>query len=102
MASRLNLQAELEEMLGSEEVYFQPPESVRITYPAIIYKKSAGVGKHADNMTYIFKTRYKITIIDRDPDANWVQQMLDRFKHVYVEAEFVSDNLNHFNFTIYY
>ena len=102
MASRLNLQTELEEILGSKQVYFQPPESVHLKYPAIIYKKSAGAAKHADNIPYNFRNRYKITIIDKDPDADWVNKMLKRFKYVYVEAEYASENLNHFQFTMYY
>lgn len=102
MANRLNLHAELEEILGSDEVYFQPPESVRFKYPAITYKKSAGALFHADNFPYLFKTRYKVQIIDRNPDAQWVRKMLKKFKYISVESEFVSSNLNHFNFTIYY
>lgn len=37
MASRLNLQTFLEEILESRNVYFQPPESVKMKYPAIVY-----------------------------------------------------------------
>ena len=102
MASRLNLQDELEVMMDSKNVYFQPPESVRFKYPACTYKKSSGALKHADNFPYFFRTRYKVQIIDRDPDADWVQKMLNTFKYVAVESEFVADNLNHWNFTIYY
>jgi len=102
MASRLKLQRELETMLGSEEVYFQPPESVRLHYPAIIYKKQAGSSFHADNYSYVFRTCYDVTIIDYDPDADWVKKVLDRFKYVYVQPEFTSQNLNHFHFRIYY
>ena len=37
MASRLDLQTFLEELLESKNVYFQPPESVKMKYPAIVY-----------------------------------------------------------------
>ena len=37
MPSRLELQTLLEEILGSRNVYFQPPESVKMNYPAIVY-----------------------------------------------------------------
>ena len=40
MASRIKLQAKLEELLGSRNVYYQPPETLKIEYPAIIYSKS--------------------------------------------------------------
>lgn len=37
MGTRLELQNKLEELLGSRHVYFQPPESVKMEYPAIKY-----------------------------------------------------------------
>ena len=37
MANRLDLQALLEDLLGSRNVYYQPPESVKMNYPAIVY-----------------------------------------------------------------
>ena len=40
MASRLNLQDKLEEVLGSKQVYFQPPESLKLKYPCIVYSRS--------------------------------------------------------------
>ena len=102
MGTRLELQQELEEMLGSDEVYFQAPESIRLHYPAILYKKNAGDIKFADNYSYIFRDAYKITIIDRDPDATWTEKMLKRFKYIFVENQYTSDNLNHFQYRIYY
>ena len=102
MASRLSQKDELEEMLGSDEVYFQPPESVRLRYPAIVYKKNAAKVIHADDIPYHFRERYKITVIDRNPDADWVKKMLDRVKYIYIDTQFTSENLHHFNFTIYY
>ena len=40
MASRLNLHNELIKMLGTNNVYYQPPESIKMKYPAIVYSKS--------------------------------------------------------------
>ena len=40
MDSRPNLQAKLEEILGNKNVYFQPPESLKLNFPAIVYKRS--------------------------------------------------------------
>ena len=42
MASRLNLHNSLIEALGTKSVYFQPPESVKLVYPCIIYEESKG------------------------------------------------------------
>ena len=40
MKTRLELQNKLEELLGFRHVYYQPPESVKMEYPAIRYSKS--------------------------------------------------------------
>ena len=37
--TRLELQSVLEQTLGSRNVYFQPPASVKMKYPAIVYER---------------------------------------------------------------
>ena len=37
MRNRLDLQKIFEDILGSKNVYFQPPESLKMKYPAIRY-----------------------------------------------------------------
>ena len=39
MADRLDLQGLLEELLESRNVYYKPPESIKMQYPAIRYSK---------------------------------------------------------------
>ena len=39
MDRRLQLHEELCSVLGSRNVYFQPPETIKLTYPCIIYSK---------------------------------------------------------------
>jgi len=39
MAPRLELQEVLESLLGSRNVYFQPPLNLKMNYPCIIYKR---------------------------------------------------------------
>lgn len=100
MASRLSLQTTLENILGSRNVYFQPPESVSIKYPAIVYTRYDLNIKFANNNQYMFKKAYQITVIDENPDSIIVDKvselaLCDFARH------FVSDNLNHDVFIIY-
>ena len=37
MATRQELQTKLEDILGGRHVYFQPPESTKMEYPAIVF-----------------------------------------------------------------
>ena len=53
----------------SENVYFQPPSSVLMNYPAIVYERSSADTRHADNALYLHKCRYTVTVIDADPDS---------------------------------
>lgn len=103
MASRLNLHNELKEVLGSNNVYYQPPESFKIKYPCFVYKREQVDQKYADNYTYTHKHRYTVTYIDLDPDNNIVERMIDHhFMYLSVSRGFVSDGLYHQVFEIYY
>ena len=101
MADRLELQLLLEEILGSRNVYFQPPYNLQLQYPCIIYDRDNADSKFADNKLYSYTTRYKVTVIDLDPDsplpiqiANIPLCLYDRF--------YTSDNLNHDVFTLFF
>ena len=101
MGSRLELQGLLERVLGSKSAYFQPPENVKMSYPAIVYSLDDIWHDHADNLPYISKNAYQITLIDRNPESEFVSKIsslplcsFDRF--------YVTDNLNHWVFTMYY
>ena len=91
MASRLNLQKELEELLGSRNVYFQPPSSVQMKYPAIRYSLSTLQNSKA----------YELILIDPDPDSIFIDKLL-RLPYCRFDRCYPSDNLNHYVFTLYY
>ena len=102
MASRLNLQTELEEILGSRNVYFQPPESVKMQYDAIRYNLSGKNLRHADNKIYRKVNCYDGVVITRDPDSPIPDAILDHFEMISFGKPYTADNLNHFPFTLYY
>jgi hypothetical protein len=101
MASRLKLQEEFEQILKSENVYYNPPASVKMKYPAIVYSRSKIDNNHANNVVYNQKTAYNVTVVDPDPDSEIVKTVsklpLCRFSRHYV-----ADNLNHDTFILYY
>jgi hypothetical protein len=66
--TRLTLQGKLEEILGSRNVYYNPPESQKMNFPCIVYSLSFIQDIHADNMNYLDYTTYKITVISKNPD----------------------------------
>lgn len=101
MSNRLDLHEMLCEILGSRNVYFQPPESVRLTYPAIIYKRSNIRNRFADNRVYMQGDSYAITVITSDPDSDIVRTISNLPKCRY-DRGFVADNLYHTEFTLSY
>ena len=52
MENRLDLHEELCELLGSRHVYFQPPESIKLIYPCIVYSMSGVLKLNANNRLY--------------------------------------------------
>lgn len=101
MASRLELHEELCELLGSRNVYFQPPSSVKMKYPAIVYSLDALENRHANDLVYSTNTRYSLTYIDEDPESVKVRELL-KLPYCRFNRFYTSDNLNHYNYTIYY
>lgn len=100
---RLKLHAELVEILGIEKnVHFQPPETVKLKYPCIIYKRSNSDSQFADNKTYLNRVRYDVTLIDSDPDSDLPDKMIAHFPLCTENRAFTNDNLNHFSFNLYY
>ena len=94
MAQRSELQTLLVALLGSNNVYFQPPPNIKMQYPCIVYRRDAASTQYADNRLYKNTKRYQVTVIDDDPDslipdkvANLPLCSFDRF--------FTADNLNH-------
>lgn len=102
MDRRLQLQDELEQLLGSEEVNFQPPESIKLKYPCINYVKNAGDTLRADNSIYRRRQGYTVTAISRDPDNTLAEDILEHFLYCRYVRRFVVDNLYHDILELYY
>lgn len=101
MASRLKLQSKLEELLGTRNVYYQPPESLKMEYPGIRYSKSEISSRYADGIKYSNFTRYEIIVIDRRPDNSVIQKILELPLSSF-DRHYVSDNLNHDSIILYF
>ena len=101
MKSRLELQTMLEKLLGSRNVYFQPPESIKLKYPAIVYSLNNIRNIHASNAIHKKDMVYTLTYIDKDPDSENVEK-ISSLPYCEFDRFYTSDNLNHYIFTIYY
>lgn len=101
MGQRTQLQSLLETLLGSENVYFQPPASVEMQYPCIVYHRDIADTAYADDIPYRRTKRYQVTVIDRNPDSGIPDSVaqLSLCKH---SRFFTANGLNHDIFDLYF
>ena len=101
MASRLDLHEILCGVLNSRSCYFQPPSSVRMQYPAIRYSIKDVEKRSADDIAYRKLPCYELILIDKNPDSEFIEKLLDLPYCIY-DRHYESDNLNHDVFTLYF
>lgn len=97
---RLEFDAILRNIIGSN-VYFQPPENFKMHYPCIRYELSSIDALYADNLAYRFKKAYQVTVMDKNPDSTYPDELL-KLEYCRFERAYKADGLNHFVFKIYY
>lgn len=101
MGQRLKLNTLLIDTLGNSNVYYSPPPSIKMKYPAIRYERNNISKKSANNESYMKHTSYQLTVIYYDPDFDVVDKIASLPKCKYT-TEYTKDNLNHTIFTIEY
>ena len=110
MGTRLELQQVLEQIFvengmtessAHERVYFQPPETVKMTYPCIVYKLDRIDTRFANDSPYLHYKAYAVTIIDKNPDSI-LPDLVGALPMSSFTRSFTNDNLNHFVYRLYY
>lgn len=86
---------------GVRKVYFQPPENVKLEYPCIIFERNNGKRFDANNKLYNYRKSYSVLVIDKEPDSIIPDEVL-KIPFSSFNRFYVSDNLNHWSYTIYY
>lgn len=100
MGSRLLLHEKLKTILGNDNVYFQPPSSVNMHYPAIKYNLSDIRTDAADNINWYKKVnRYTVTLIHKNPDNDIVDKLIEN--NFSFDRFYATDGLNHYVFTYF-
>jgi hypothetical protein len=101
MAPRLDLHNILVGVLGSPNVYFQPPPSVNMKYPAIVYRRDDVDTVHANNKPYINTKRYQVTVIDPNVDSD-IPGKIAELPSCTFDRFYTAENLNHDVFNIFF
>ena len=82
--------------------YYQPPATVRMEYPCIVYDLSKIDSKYADNMSYARRRAYLLTLITRLPADSELDDIMDAFSYIRFDRHYTADNLHHYTFELYY
>lgn len=91
----------LHEVFGkSQQVYYDPPESLKMVYPAIVYVRKKIDTVNADNKKFMIYDRYQVTYIHKDKDDPMIDKILDLSLCEHVN-QFKADDLYHDVFTLY-
>lgn len=100
--TRSEVQHRLEELLGSDLVYFQPPESMKMRYPCLVYTIQSVDVTYADDSPWIIRDEYLVSSITREPDDPMVPKLIES-KGFSFDRHYVADNLHHnvFRYTVY-
>ena len=98
---RLELDAILRDILGNNHTYFEPPTNLTMEYPCIRYSRSHIGTVYADNKSYLKHKRYELILIYEDADDDLPDKLTDELP-VSHDRHYVTDDLHHDVFTIYF
>lgn len=101
MADRSALSQMLIGIMGEDHVYFQPPESIRLNYPCIVYKLQRLEQHYADGIKYNNMRCYSLIFISKDADDPLID-LIDELPYCSHQDRYISSNLYHDSFIIYH
>lgn len=101
MERRLELHQILCDILGNNQVYFQPPSTIRMLFPCIVYNLTNIESIYADNFGYEKYKGYTVTYIDTNPDSDIPSKIADLELSSF-DRQYVTDNLYHTVFMVFY
>lgn len=104
--SRLDLHKIFVDLLGTEDetetrVYFQPPFTIKLKYPCIIYERSDKKDFFSGDKKYLGLVKYSVSVVDKNPDST-IPQRIENLPYTSFSTHFAIDGLNHDIYTLYY
>lgn len=102
MDRRLVLDQILKKLIGPDvSLYFQPPDSIKMTYPCLRYEWDSADTQFADDNPYIVKKCYRLMAITRNPDDTLPEKILT-LPSAIMERHYTEKNLHHYVFNLYF
>ena len=102
MLKRVDIQEKFKFLLGSNNVYYQPPANLKMKYPAIVYSLDGLDVKRFDNTRLINKNCFSVTHIYRNESENLVETILKNFEYISFDNRSIVDGIYNDHYTIYW
>ena len=103
---RLDLHDKFVDILGTAgrpvtRAYFQPPSTIKLEYPCIIYSRSDRKNFFSNDSIYLGLNQYQVTVVDKNPDS-LLPEKVQELPYCKYTTHFTADGLNHTVYTLYY
>lgn len=99
MVDRISLHEKLCAALGSNHVYYQPPENLKMEFPCIVYSLQDMTHAMANNEKYIKNRTYKVIVITPQVDPE-VVNLVENFDYCKFQQVYTADGMYHYVFRI--
>lgn len=99
---RSQLSEILNKLIGTpKRVYFQPPATIKMAYPCIVYKLNDLDAEFADNSPYALTKKYVVMLVTKDPDPDLLLE-IGQLPMCTMNRAYSVDNLYHYVFDLYF
>jgi hypothetical protein len=79
-------------------LYFQPPETIKLEYPCMVYHLKTLTSRKANDKPYHKIIGFDITYITRSPASSVPSRMLSE-QYMNFDRYYTSENLHHYAYT---
>nr|DAD77593.1 MAG TPA: tail completion protein [Siphoviridae sp. ctQyg71] len=98
--------AKLSEILNElmdrpKHVYFQPPATIKMVYPCIVYKLDDIDAEFANNLPYALTKKYVVMLITKEADSD-LPIKIAQLPMCTMNRAYTADNLYHYVFDLYF
>lgn len=82
-------------VVGIPNVYYEPPEDVKMKYPCVRFQRRRFATQQADNINYIVHEQFEATLIYKAPDSPLPRRLLMSTSMCSHDRHYTAANLSH-------
>lgn len=82
-------------VVGIPNIYYEPPEDVKMKYPCVRFQRRRFATQQADNVNYIVHEQFEATLIYKAPDSPLPRRLLMSTPMCSHDRHYTASNLSH-------